>query len=217
MCWGPSLACMADSQVLGGSVDVPVFFRSCGNSSLGAVCVTASAVAEGWGTVFIDVPTSLSGRGGSSQGAVCVAVDCRCRSSFACVAVLWALDLFGVSFVFTPCITLSNASFATRYPSSRPRFIPFSIPSSIPNFLPCFIPNFSPSSNARIQSSLRFSPSLVVEAQLQNWEMLLRSAISRKLRKSQADIDSDAVLVFPFVGNATAVSEVAVFLFKDFI
>ena len=92
-------------------------------------------------------------------------------------------------------IALSNPSFATRYPSSRPRFIP--------NFLPCFIPNFSPSSNARIQGSLRFSPSLVVEAQLHNWAMLLRSAISRKPRKSQADVDLDAVLVFPSVGDTS--------------
>jgi hypothetical protein len=51
---------------------------------------------------------------------------------------------------------------------------------------------------------------------LQNWAMLLWSAISRKLRKSQAVVDSDAILMFPFVGDATAVSAVAVFLFEVF-
>ena len=174
-----------------------------GVSSRGAVCVTALGV---------------------EVGVVCVVADCHCRSSSVCVAVSWVLDFFGVPLAFTACIIPSNPSFATRYPSSRPKFIPSSnpssipnfLPSSIPNFLPCFIPNFSPSSNARTQSSLRFSPSLVEAAKLQNWAMLLRSAISRKLRKSQAGVDSGAVLMFPFVGDATAVSAAAVFLFEDF-
>jgi len=58
----------------------------------------------------------------------------------------------------------------------------------------------------------------VVEAQLQNWEMLLWSAISRKDQKSQAVVDSDAipVLMFPFVGDLMAVLAVAVFLFEIF-
>ena len=181
-----------------------MFFRNGGCSSLATVCITALMV---------------------EMDVVCVVADCHCRSSSVCVAVSWVLGFFGVPLAFTACIIPSNPSFATRYPSSRPKFIPSSrpqfIPSSnpsfIPNFFPCITPNFSPSSNARIQSSLRFSPSLVAAAQLQNWAMVLRSAISRKWRNSwQADVDSDAVLMFPFVGDATAVLAVAVFLFKDF-
>ena len=43
------------------------------------------------------------------------------------------------------------------------------------------------------------------------------SAISRKWRKSwQADVDSDAVLVFLFAGDAMAAFGAVVFLFKDF-
>ena len=45
----------------------------------------------------------------------------------------------------------------------------------------------------------------------------MRSAISRKWQKSwQADVDSDAVLVFPFAGDATAAFGAVVFLFEDF-
>jgi hypothetical protein len=40
-------ACEAVSRVLGGSVDVPASLSGRGGSSLGAVCVTASAVEGG--------------------------------------------------------------------------------------------------------------------------------------------------------------------------
>jgi hypothetical protein len=165
------------------------------------------------------------------QSVVCAVADCHCRLSFACVAISWVLvlvwvlesmrgvvlDLSRVSLAFTACIILSNPSFAIRYPSSRPKFIPLSIPSSSPNFFPCAIPNFSPSSNARIQRSLRFLPSVVAAAQLQNWAMFLRSAISRKWRKSwQADVDLGAILVVPFAGDATAASGAVVRFFEDF-
>jgi hypothetical protein len=56
----------------------------------------------------------------------------------------------------------------------------------------------------------------VVEAQIQNWATDFLSAISRKLRKSQAGVDSDAVLVFPFLGDATAASGAALFFFEGF-
>jgi hypothetical protein len=46
--------------------------------------------------------------------------------------------------------------------------------------------------------------------------MLLWSAISRKLWKSQAGVDSDAVLVFPFAGDAMAVLGAVVLFFEDF-
>jgi hypothetical protein len=149
---GSPQACEAVSQVLGSSVDVPVSLSGRGGSLSDAVCITALTVA-------VEV--------------VWEAVDCRSRSSFACVAISWVLDFFGVPLAFTPFIILSNPSFATRYPSSRPKSIPLSIPSSIPNFLPFFTPNFSPSSIARSQSSLRFAPSLVAEAQVQNRPILL--------------------------------------------
>ena len=142
------------------------------------------------------------------MGVVCVAVDCRCSSSFACVAISRVLDVFRVPLALTPCIILSNPSFAILYPSSRPKSIPFSIPSFIPNFFPFFIPNFSPSSIARSQSNLRFAPSLVVEAQVQNWAMLLYSAISRKLRKS-------SIGCVGRVFNSESVV-VVVFFFEDF-
>jgi hypothetical protein len=57
---------------------------------------------------------------------------------------------------------------------------------------------------------------VVAAVQLQNWAMVLQSAILRKWRKSQADVDSDAVLAFPFVGDARAALGVVVFLFEDF-
>ena len=66
------------SQVPGGLVDVPASFSRRGGSSLGVVCITASAV---------------------EVGVVCMAVDCRCRSSFVCVAVSQVLDLFRASLV----------------------------------------------------------------------------------------------------------------------
>ena len=186
-----------------------------GVSSWGAVCVTVLAV---------------------EVGIICAIADCHCQSSFACVAIsqvlvlVWGLGLLMLTVVLVlsrsslAFIALLNPSFVTRYPSSRPKFIPFSnpssipnlIPSSIPSFLPCFIPNFSPSSNARIQSSQRFLPSWVEAGMLQNWAMHLRSAISRKVQKSQAVVDSDAILMLPFLGDTTAVSAVAVFLFEDF-
>ena len=139
--------CGAVLQVLGSSVDVPASFSRCSGSLLGAVWITALALDTGF---------------------VCVAVDCHCLSSSICVTVLWVLAFFGIPLAFTPCIILSNPSFATKYPSLRPKPIPRSIPSFNPNFFPCIIPNFSPSSIARTHSSLRFSPLLVVAAQLQN-------------------------------------------------
>ena len=147
-----------------------------------------------------------------------MAVDSHRWSSHVCVAVSWVVVFFGVPLAFTPCIILSNPSFATRYPSSRPKSIPLSIPSFRPNFFPSIIPNFSPSSNARIQSNLRFSPSLVVAAQLQNWAIVLRSANSRKQRKlwQADDVDSDAVLAVSFAGDATAASGAVVRFFEDF-
>jgi hypothetical protein len=116
-----SLACAATSQVLGGSVDVPMSFSRCGHSSLGAICIMAFAVGV---------------------GIIWVAADCHCRSSFACVTVSQKLGLLRVSLVFIPCIILSNPSFATRYPSSQPKSIPLSIPSFRPNFFPSINPNF---------------------------------------------------------------------------
>ena len=145
-------------------------------------------------------------------GVICIVADCHCQSSSVCITISWGLDFFRVPLAFTACIIPSNPSFATQYPSSRPKSIPLSIPSVIPNFFPCITPNFSPSSNACIQSSLRFSLSPVAAAQFQNWAMVLQSAISRKWQKLwQADVD--AVLMVPFTGDATAA---AGFLFGDF-
>ena len=54
----------------------------------------------------------------------------------------------------------------------------------------------------------------MVEAQIQNWVMVFLSAILRKLQKSQADINSDAVLMVPFVGDVIAVSGVVVLFLR---
>ena len=56
----------------------------------------------------------------------------------------------------------------------------------------------------------------MVEAQLQNWAIVFLSAILRKLRKSQAGVDSDAVLTVSFAGDTTAASGAVVRFFEDF-
>lgn len=50
----------------------------------------------------------------------------------------------------------------------------------------------------------------------QNWAMHLQSAILRKVQKSQAVVDSDAMLASPFTGDVMAVLGTVIFLFKDF-
>ena len=150
---GVSLSCMLVPQVLGGSVDIPTSFSSCGSLSLGTICIMALAV---------------------EVGVVCVAVDCHWGLSLSvCVAISWVVVFFGVPLYFTPCIILLNSPFAIRYPSSWPKFIPSSMPSFIPNLFPFFILHFSPSSIACSQSNLRFALLLVEEAKVQNWPMLL--------------------------------------------
>ena len=93
---GSLQACESMSQVLGSSVDVPASFSRCGGM-LVAVFIAGLTV---------------------EVGVICIAVDCYCRLSFVYVAASQVLDLFRASLVFTPCIILSNPSFATRYPSS---------------------------------------------------------------------------------------------------
>ena len=53
----------------------------------------------------------------------------------------------------------------------------------------------------------------MVEAQIQNWAIVFLPAISRKLWKLQADVDFDAILMFPFLGDVIGA---ALFLFEDF-
>lgn len=85
--------------------------------------------------------------------------------------------------------TLSNPSFATVYPSSRPKFIPLSIPSS--NFSSNFLPKFCssdfrpfsyPSLYARFHSRSRFSFSNleVVAARKQLIELMSASLIKSR-------------------------------------
>jgi len=65
---------------------------------------------------------------------------------------------------------LDIVSFTKLYACSRPRLI-ISSPypsSSTTNLFPSSIPSLRPSVIARVQKSLRFAPSLVVDAQLQN-------------------------------------------------
>ncbi|KAF8229499.1 hypothetical protein L208DRAFT_167730 [Tricholoma matsutake] len=110
----------------------------------------------------VGVPASFSRRGGLSLGVVFVTAsavgvvvwvvsDIHCRLSFAC------------SLVFTACIILSNAFFASQNPSSRPKFFPSSIPSSCPFLLSSYgllhRPGPCPSASHLPRSS--DSPSLV--------------------------------------------------------
>ena len=98
-----SLVCMAVSQVMGCSIDVPMSFSRCGSLSLSTVCITVLTVGV---------------------GIVCMGVNCCCGSSFVCVTVSWVVVFFRVPSAFTPCIILLNPSFATKYPSLQPKSIP---------------------------------------------------------------------------------------------
>jgi hypothetical protein len=102
--------------------------------SWGAVCVTALAV---------------------EVGIVCTVADCRCRSSFACIAIsrvlvlVWGLEsMLMVALVLSRAslafIALLNPSFATRYPSSQPKFIPFSNPCFYAQLPPLFYSQLPP-------------------------------------------------------------------------
>ena len=102
---------------MGGCVVVPAFFRSRDGLSLGAVCITASAVVEGWGTVFVDIPTSLSGRGSSSQGAVWI-------TALAEVVVVWVLK--STRLAVSASLSISASVILTSRPSSNPSSYPSS-------------------------------------------------------------------------------------------
>ena len=135
-----------------------------GVSSLGAVCITASAVTEvvvwvlestlvveGWGTVSVDVPASLSGRGGSSQGAVWV------TASAVEVEVVWELESVVARVVGSVCTSSStriHVRGSTHLPwpcfvshTSRSVVFPFSLPSFSPLSYPSLSPNDFPASS----------------------------------------------------------------------
>jgi hypothetical protein len=91
---------------------------------------------------------------------------------------VWVLEsmvlvFFGSDSVLIASTNLSNSSFATLYPSTRPVSIPLSIPSlTLSDIFSSKLPNkeslplLYPSSNALSQSSIRFSPSGFVAASL---------------------------------------------------
>jgi hypothetical protein len=82
---GSSSVCMALSQVLGCSIDVPTSFSRRGGPLLSAVCITTSTVEVGMVWVLVSIVTLVS-------GSVCVPSSTsslsRFVSHFSCSAIL---------------------------------------------------------------------------------------------------------------------------------
>ena len=130
------------------------------------------------------------------------------------------VSTFWTSLAFVTFIISSNASFATLYPCSRPKSIPFAIPSLNLSFISVsksnnatFLPFSYPSLYARLHKFSRFLPSSVVFASLRNF--LMSSVVARVIKSKNGSCFVAGAVISVGAGSSIIAGSV-VAAFADF-